>query len=111
MSIVPTNNEVAEVTKDGPNEGPLSLLSECVRTNTQILVNCRNNRKILGRVKAFDRHCNLLLTDVREIWTEAVKTNSSQKKKSSNRFINKDRFISKLFVRGDSVILILKSPN
>lgn len=101
------NIESQTTKKDNPNEGPLSILTECVKTNTQILVNCRNNRKILGRVKAFDRHCNLLLTDAREIWTESVKTG----KKGSAKYINKDRFISKLFVRGDSVILILKSPN
>ncbi|KAF7459224.1 small nuclear ribonucleoprotein [Cryptosporidium felis] len=93
--------------KDNPSDGPLSLLTESVKTNAQILINCRNNRKILGRVKAFDRHCNLLLTDAREIWTEPVKSS----KKGAAKFMNKDRFISKLFVRGDSIILILKSPN
>lgn len=101
------STESQAVKKDNPSEGPLSLLTECVKTNTQILVNCRNNRKILGRVKAFDRHCNLLLTDAREIWTESVKSG----KKGSTKYINKDRYISKLFVRGDSVILILRSPN
>ncbi|KAJ1608902.1 small nuclear ribonucleoprotein [Cryptosporidium canis] len=102
-----SNTDSQTIKKDNPSEGPLSLLTECVKTNTQILVNCRNNRKILGRVKAFDRHCNLLLTDAREIWTESVKSD----KKGSTKYVNKDRFISKLFVRGDSVILILKSPN
>jgi small nuclear ribonucleoprotein (snRNP)-like protein len=27
---------------------------------TQVLINCRNNKKLLGRVKAFDRHCNMV---------------------------------------------------
>lgn len=31
---------------------------------------CRNNRKLLARVKAFDRHCNMILENVREMWTE-----------------------------------------
>jgi hypothetical protein len=26
-----------------------------VKNNTQVLINCRNNKKLLGRVKAFDR--------------------------------------------------------
>eukprot|EP00976_Prorocentrum_cordatum_P098308 1191346-Prorocentrum_minimum.AAC.5 len=39
---------------------------------SQVLINCRNNRKILGRVKAFDRHCNMVLENVKEMWTEAV---------------------------------------
>ena len=37
----------------------------------QVLINCRNNRKLLGRVKAFDRHCNMVLENVKEMWTEA----------------------------------------
>jgi small nuclear ribonucleoprotein (snRNP)-like protein len=36
----------------------------------QVLINCRNNRKLLGRVKAFDRHCNMILENVKEMWTE-----------------------------------------
>jgi len=35
-----------------------------------VLINCRNNRKLLGRVKAFDRHCNMVLENVKEMWTE-----------------------------------------
>lgn len=35
-----------------------------------MLINCRNNRKLLGRVKAFDRHCNMILENVKEFWTE-----------------------------------------
>jgi small nuclear ribonucleoprotein D2 len=34
------------------------------------LINCRNNKKLLGRVKAFDRHCNMVLEGVKEMWTE-----------------------------------------
>ena len=32
----------------------------------------RNNRKLLARVKAFDRHCNMILENVREMWTEVI---------------------------------------
>ena len=39
-------------------------------TCPQVLINCRNNRKLLGRVKAFDRHCNMILENVKEMWTE-----------------------------------------
>ncbi|CAK9092250.1 Probable small nuclear ribonucleoprotein Sm D2 (Sm-D2) (snRNP core protein D2) [Durusdinium trenchii] len=60
-------------------------------SSCQVLINCRNNRKILARVKAFDRHSNMVLENVREMWTE-------------------DRFISKMFLRGDSVILVLRNP-
>lgn len=29
-------------------------------SSCQVLINCRNNRKILARVKAFDRHSNMV---------------------------------------------------
>jgi small nuclear ribonucleoprotein D2 len=39
--------------------GPFSVLYNAVRGNTQVLVNVRNNHKLLARVKAYDRHMNL----------------------------------------------------
>jgi small nuclear ribonucleoprotein D2 len=39
--------------------GPFGVLYQAVRSNTQVLVNVRNNHKLLGRVKAYDRHMNL----------------------------------------------------
>jgi len=87
--------------------GPLSVLTESVKENTQVLINCRNNKKLLGRVKAFDRHCNMVLENVKEMWTEMPKKGKGQKKAKP---VNKDRFISKMFLRGDSVILVLRNP-
>jgi len=85
--------------------GPLSLLQTAVRNHTQILISCRNNRKLLARVKAFDRHCNMVLENVKEMWTETPRKANGEK----GRPVNKDRFISKMFLRGDSVILVLLS--
>lgn len=48
--------------------GPLSVLYNSVKQNTQVLINCRNNRKLLARVKAFDRHFNMILENVQELW-------------------------------------------
>ncbi|VAH86084.1 unnamed protein product [Triticum turgidum subsp. durum] len=73
----------------------------------QVLINCRNNKKLLGRVRAFDRHCNMVLENVREMWTEVPKTGKGKKKALP---VNKDRFISKMFLRGDSVIIVLRNP-
>merc|ERR1711862_374310 len=89
--------------------GPLSMLYKAVRNNTQILINVRNNHKILGRVKAFDRHCNLLLEDEKEMWTETSK--GGKGRNGRGQTINKDRFVSKMFLRGDSVILIVSNPS
>ncbi|KAL5039900.1 mRNA splicing protein, variant 2 [Batrachochytrium dendrobatidis] len=46
--------------------GPLSILTQAVKNSSQVLVVCRNNRKLLARVKAFDRHCNMVLENVKE---------------------------------------------
>ena len=88
------------------NEGPLSLLKDAVRTNSQILIYCRNNRKLLGRIRAFDRHMNIILEAVCEIWSEIMKGKNKQ-----HKLRNRERFISKMFLRGDSIILIVKNPN
>merc|ERR1711920_302282 len=100
----------AEKTKTEEEEfstGPLSVLTQSVKSNTQILINCRNNKKLLGRVKAFDKHCNMVLENVKEMWTEVPK---SGKGKARSKPVNKDRFISKMFLRGDSVIVVLRNP-
>jgi small nuclear ribonucleoprotein (snRNP)-like protein len=55
--------------------GPFSVLYQAVRTHTPVLINVRNNHKLLGRVKAYDRHMNLyvfrvgsLLLPLRRNW-------------------------------------------
>uniref|UniRef100_A0A7S0ZFB3 Small nuclear ribonucleoprotein Sm D2 n=1 Tax=Timspurckia oligopyrenoides TaxID=708627 RepID=A0A7S0ZFB3_9RHOD len=87
-------------------KGPLSVLVECVKHELQVLINLRSNRKLLAKVKAFDRHFNMVLEDVKEMWIETPKSSQGRKAKP----IHKDRYISKMFLRGDSVILVLKNP-
>ena len=50
---------------------------------------------------------NRLLEDVKEMWTE---TSKGGKGTSRGTSINKDRYVSKMFLRGDSVILIVSNP-
>ena len=87
--------EVAQVEEYEFSAGPLSILQTAVRAHTQVLVSCRNNRKLLARVKAFDRHCNMVLENVKEMWTEAGPKNAAGKR---GRPVNKDRFVSKMYV-------------
>lgn len=101
-----TPEELAKLEQEEFDTGPLSVLTQSVKNNTQVLINCRNNKKLLGRVKAFDRHCNMVLENVKEMWTEVPRTGKGKKAKP----VNKDRFISKMFLRGDSVILVLRNP-
>ncbi|KAF5337009.1 hypothetical protein D9611_003328 [Ephemerocybe angulata] len=81
------------------SQGPLSVLQQAVRNHAQVLISLRNNKKLLARVKAFDRHSNMVLENM---WTEIPKGKNKKP-------VNKDRFISKMFLRGDSVILILRN--
>jgi hypothetical protein len=39
----------------------------------------------------------------KELWTESAR-------KGKGKAVNKERFISKMFLRGDSVVLVLKNP-
>ncbi|KZV92130.1 Sm-like ribonucleo protein [Exidia glandulosa HHB12029] len=84
------------------SQGPLSVLQQAVRNHTQVLISLRNNKKLLARVKAFDRHTNMVLENVKEMWTEIPKGKNKKP-------VNKDRFISKMFLRGDSVVLVLRN--
>lgn len=53
------------------------------------------------------RHCNMVLENVKEMWTEVPKSGKGKKK---SKPVNKDRYISKMFLRGDSVIIVLRNP-
>lgn len=49
------------------NHGPLSVLQNAVQNHSLILISCRNNKKYMGRIKAFDRHSNMVLENVKEV--------------------------------------------
>lgn len=57
-------------------------------------------------VKFFCRYCNMVLENVKEMWIEVFKIGKGKKK---FKFVNKDRYIFKMFFRGDFVILILRN--
>ena len=47
------------------------------------------------------------------MWTEYSKGGSSKSRSTSqqrNTAVNKDRYVSKMFLRGDSVILVVSNP-
>lgn len=44
---------------------------------------------------------------MKEMWTEQPKTGKGSKKAKA---VNKDRYVSKMFLRGDSVVLVLRNP-
>lgn len=59
-------------------QGPLSVLQQSVRNHSQVLISLRNNKKLLARVKAFDRHSNMVLENVKEMWTEVPKSKNKK---------------------------------
>lgn len=85
--------------------GPMSLLQNAVNNNTPVIISCRNNHKLVAKVRSFDRHANMILESVKEFWTEPVKNSKGKTIKK----VLKERFISKLFLRGDSVVIVLKA--
>lgn len=82
-----TPEELQKLEEEEFNTGPLSVLTQSVKNNTQVLINCRNNKKLLGRVKAFDRHCNMVLENIKEMWT------------GKNRLDNSSKNIRKKFIK------------
>lgn len=87
-----TEYEISQVEQYEFDSGPLSVLVTAVRSNGQILISLRNNRKLLARIRAFDRHCNMVLQEVKEMWTETPVLASGKKGKP----VPRDRYISKM---------------
>ena len=85
------------------NDGPLSLLKECVMNHTKVLIDIegRGNKKLIAKVISFDHHFNMVLTDVVEKWTETRR----------GILENKERYISKMFLPGHNVKIIVKLIN
>jgi small nuclear ribonucleoprotein D2 len=48
----------------------------------------------------------MVLENVQEMWTEQGKSGVKKKSKA----VNKTRFITKMFLRGDSVIIVVRNP-
>lgn len=94
---------------DSPNEkeememkGPLSLVHRAMVKAMPVLVSLRNNRKVVGKVIAYDRHYNLLMGDAKELGTMRGR-NKGKKKRQGCDF---SRQLGNVFIRGDTVILV-----
>ena len=82
-------------------KGPMGPLVDAVNNKQPILVALRSNRKLYGYPKAVDRHWNMILESVHEIWS--TETPGKQSKIQT-------RFFSRLFLRGDNVICVYPNP-
>ena len=81
-------------------EGPLKLLTESLMNHTKILIDIegKGNRRLIAHVIGFDRHFNMVLTNVKEMWSETRR----------GILENKERYISKMFLPGHNVKIIVK---
>lgn len=72
----------------------------------------KKNEPLSPAPQAFDRHCNMVLENVKEMWTDAPKAGGAAAKGAGARRarVARDRFVPKMFLRGDSVILVLRNP-
>jgi LSM domain len=90
---------------NGNDIGDAPLCPACSRLSSFSLL----TRFLTSTVSRFFQSLNFnrLLEDVKEMWTE---TSKGGKGKQRGAAVNKERFVSKLFLRGDSVILIVSNP-
>ena len=89
-----TPEELAQHEQEEFNTGPLSVLTQSVKNNTQVLINCRNNKKLLARVKAFDRFvlglaiifftANFYCADISELGTQVKNAKTLKFRRSEN---------------------------
>jgi len=93
-----TDSELQQLEAYEFQYGPMSILTTATNTQSTVIISLRNDHKLIAKVKAFDRHCNMVLENVKEFWTDI---NNGTK-------VTRERFVSKMFLRGDSVVVILK---
>lgn len=79
---------------------PLDLIRLSI--DERILVKCRGDRELRGKLHAFDQHLNMILGEVEE----AVTTREIDEETEEEIIKTSKRNIDMLFVRGDVVILV-----
>ena len=101
-----TDEELRRHEQDEFARGPMRLLTAACATHTPILVHMRNDHRLVGRVRAFDRHCNLVMEGVREWWREGGGGKGRGVKR--RRGVERERHVPKMFIRGDSIIMVVQ---
>ena len=81
---------------DGSN--PMCLLLNAQKDYRKVIINLRNNRKMICNVVAFDKHFNCVLKDVLEIGK-----NKGIKKKEGYEY---EKELGNIYLRGDNVISV-----
>jgi small nuclear ribonucleoprotein D2 len=126
---------VEETEQQQLSKGPLSILMRSVKNGSKVLINLRNSHKLLGRVRAFDRHCNMCVKKGTRagtfFWTGKPPSLTQFTSSISSRRVleevhelwtevppggkkgkpvHRDRVISKMFLRGACPVPTLPPP-
>jgi len=80
--------------------GPFMLLKKSLTSSTKIYILTNDHHKFTGYLRSFDKHCNIILENVTEIWHEEMK--------NDKKIITKEKYSPIIFLRGDSIIIISK---
>mmetsp|Transcript_6575 Transcript_6575/g.12087 ORF Transcript_6575/g.12087 Transcript_6575/m.12087 type:complete len:103 (+) Transcript_6575:2240-2548(+) len=76
-----------------------NLLKNWCGYNTKTIVRLKNGHNFIGFLRSFDKHKNLIVEDVVEIWQEKRRMLIDK----SFKIITRSRYESSIFLRGDSV--------
>ena len=81
-------------------EGPLKLLTDSVYNQNKILIDVGSRRKIIANIIGFDSNFYMILTNIKEKWSE----------KCSKRriWIRKERYLARMFLPGHNVGIVVK---
>ena len=86
--------------QEDPSTGHLGVLMDSIRSGMKFLIDYINNE-----MKALERHFDMVLQEVMETWAEQCQMGVT---KETADLANNDGFISKMFLKGDLVVLILR---
>ena len=81
--------------------GRLGILMRALENNSQVLINCRDDRMLLDRVRAFDKRCNMSLKGVTEMW---VRVPDMETKGEPATPLYRDRFVPRMLLEGEYIL-------
>eukprot|EP00762_Andalucia_godoyi_P001768 ANDGO_07039.mRNA.1 Small nuclear ribonucleoprotein Sm D-like protein len=94
--------------------GPFVLLQECVRGKKQVCVKIRKVDRLFGSIvgylEAFDKHCNLILRNCVQQYTDNVPEHPHQPE-GKKLLKNIQRNLSWVFLKGDTVCSVIVLPD
>ena len=123
---------IHEIVNSFPSRGPLSMLKKCLDEKRRVVVLLRRvnglRGKIVGWLKAVDKHLNIVLMDVKETFIpmemEASMTRDRKKNgpsktnsfsvlfptKTDHELFLQERHMEQVLIRGDNIVLIYPLP-